>query len=516
MCGIVAQFFKDKAQINSNTTVKSLPFFERALDAISHRGKDATFINKYDQCIVGYRRLAITEIKGTPAWSGGWYVYLNGEIYNYKELGFEGSEVSVISQGLNKYGIDFVKRLNGMFFILVVKGDEVYVFRDRYGVKPVYYWETAEQIIVASEIKAILQHPDYKFGVNENAERQWLVFNNVFTDETLFKGIYKMDKGTAWHLNSGEKTKYWSWKFTPLKMDYNEAREEIRRLVIQAVQRQTPKEVKYGSSLSGGLDSNIILSSIPADIPTFTAGYAGQEDERQMAELASRDHYVRVFNRIRSLPETIYHLEDLRVGPSWQNYGLYELASKFVKVLFDGAGGDELFGGYPWRYEAESYYSVLNRTGMNDEYCINLFSKIFPEDTLAARYEFDANHFLEGVLLVVDKLSMAHTIEVRVPFLDNDLVDFAVQLPVEFKKRKSILRAAFFKNLPLEISAGAKKGFSTPDWYPGYGGIAKKWSEVALIEWFNIFASDKAKLYDPSSVKSNTPARYNLPKRNNG
>lgn len=458
------------------------------LDAMAHRGQDQVFVYSATTCEVGFRRLAITSRNAMqPGISGSWQVFLNGEIYNYKELGFSGSECDVLAMGFEKYGTDFVKRLNGMFFIVAINGDDVYVFRDRYGIKPVYYWQNRDEIVVASEIKAIVKHEDYKFAVNESARRQWMVFNNVFTDETLFDGIFKLEKGTCWHLNKNYKTKYWRWQFDPQPMNYKLSVEIIRELVFQAICRQKPQEVAYGTCLSGGIDSNIIAYTCK-DIHSFTAGFKGVEDERLLAQLSPGRHYDIVFDKVRDFEKTIYHLEDLRVGASWSNYGLCELASKYVKVLFDGAGADELFGGYSWRYAAPDYYSVLNRTGIDDEYCRELINVMFPVDTLENRFLFDAEYFLEGVLIVGDKMSMSHTIEMRVPFLDNDLVDFCLHLPNEYKKNKQILKDAFSDLLPYPILHAPKKGFSSPDWIPGLGNQAQKWATAAYTEWLNQFA----------------------------
>jgi asparagine synthase (glutamine-hydrolysing) len=215
---------------------------------------------------------------------------------------------------------------------------------------------------------------------------------------------------------------------------------------------------------------------------TFTAGFTEGNDERKLAELRGKKHYEVVYNQVRDMPETIFHLEDLRVGASWSNYGLYELASKYVKVLFDGAGADELFGGYSWRYDmTRDYYSIVDRTQQYNQR--EYFKTVYPVDTLENRFKFDADHFLPGVLTVVDKLSMAHTIEVRLPFLDNDLVDFALTLPNKFKRNKNILRDAFKDLLPKQIVYGKKQGFSSPDWFTGPGNQAHKWALAALTEW---------------------------------
>jgi asparagine synthase (glutamine-hydrolysing) len=458
---------------------------DEMLNKIRHRGKDQLEYRHYPTCDVGFVRLAITDLEERQPQGKDWVVFLNGEIYNYKELGFEGSETSIISQGLQKYGLDFVKKLNGMFVILAIHGNDVYVFRDRYGIKPIYYYKDGDKTVIASEIKAFLNYPGFKVEINESAERQWMVFNNVLTDETLFKGVHKLEKGTIWHVNSDTKTKFWQWKFTPKPTNYRLAKSHVRHLIEKAILRQIPHSVNYGTCLSGGVDSNII-TALCGDVPTFTAGFTEGQDERHLAELAGKKHYEVVFNQVRDLDKTIYHLEDLRVGASWSNYGLCELASKFVKVLFDGAGADELFGGYSWRYTHPDYYSVVNRTGIKDQYCRDLFDQMFT-DTLENRFAFDAEHFLEGVLLVGDKMSMAHTIEMRVPFLDNDLVDYALTLPNEYKENKKILKDACADLLPEPILNGIKKGFSSPDWFGGSDNKALNWAKTALNEWRNIY-----------------------------
>lgn len=487
MCGIAMSFYYTPAQMRTQPVATML-------DAIAHRGNDQAVIHHHANCVVGFRRLAITDLKENQPQGDAWKVYLNGEIYNYKELGFTGSETSVISQGLEKFGPEFVKQLNGMFFILAINGDDVFVFRDRYGIKPVYYSHLSTGVLIASEAKAIAAHPEYEFGVCEEAKRQWFTFNNVLTDDTLFEGIFKMDKGSFVHVNNKMRTtKYWNWNFQPDEsMDFDFATKKIRALVQQAVKRQTPTDVQFASCLSGGIDSNIIASQLDASVITYTAGFNGQDDEREMAKLSGRENREINFTEIYAMRETITSLEDLRLGASWSNYGLFEFISKDGnKVCFDGAGADELFGGYYWRYIATDYYAIVNRTGSDDHYSKRLFKNKFPVDTLEQRFAFDANYFLEGLLLVVDKLSMAHTIEVRLPFLDNDLVDFCLTLPFQFKQNKSILKAAFADVLHPDILNGPKKGFSSPDWFPGDGSKSMKWTAAAFNEWENIYQKPK-------------------------
>ena len=279
---------------------------------------------------------------------------------------------------------------------------------------------------------------------------------------------------------------------------------------------------------------------------TFTGGFdlssaSGLElgfDERKASEYLSNllktEHYEMVLHAgdmEHVMPELIWHLEDLRVGQCYPNYYIARLASKFGKVCLSGAGGDELFGGYPWRYYrgAESkdresyfqnYYSFWQRlvpdadkkrlfrsevqSSIKDQTSFGLFRDVFktfehsldsPESYVDGSLYFEFKTFLNGLLLVEDKMSMAHSLETRVPFLDNDLVDFASQLPARFKLKnlsevsmvdedefgkrakqeissgdgKMVLRKALTKVLPEEITNRVKQGFSAPDatWFRG-------------------------------------------------
>jgi asparagine synthase (glutamine-hydrolysing) len=229
------------------------------------------------------------------------------------------------------------------------------------------------------------------------------------------------------------------------------------------------------------------------------------------------------------LPRVVWHLEDLRLGMSYPNYYIARLASKFVKVCLSGAGGDELFGGYPWRYYRvfrsldkrhflENYYGFWQRLttadqrrqllgpSVGDEHeMFNVFAGVFacdsgvqfgtPEEQISASLYFECRTFLSGLLLVGDKLAMANGLEERFPFLDNALVDFAMRLPVglkladldhmlqidedavkkkllaqgAFSGGKSCLRQAMARFIPHEIMERRKQGFSAPEasWYRG-------------------------------------------------
>jgi asparagine synthase (glutamine-hydrolysing) len=392
--------------------------------------------------------------------------------------------------------------------------------------------------------------------VDLEALLEYFTFQNIFTDKTFLKGVKMLPAGhwaklALGHLtNSLEQHRYWDFNFRESNPPASEEEyvEELDRLFRQAVGRQLVSDVELGSFLSGGMDTGSITCIAAAQLPyikTFTCGFdlhsaSGLElafDEREKAELMSylfrTEHYDMVLkagDMERILPKLAWHLEEPRVGQSYPNFYAAQLASKFVKVVLSGTGGDEVFGGYPWRYYRaavnddfenyiDKYYLYWQRLVDNrDIHAIfqpiwrdvkhvwtrDIFRDVFqkrpekimtPEDFINLSLYFEAKTFLHGLLVVEDKLSMAHGLEMRVPFLDNDLVNFAMQLPVRLKLAnlakvvrideneadkgkkyfvktkdgKLILRKVMTKYIPQEISEGIKQGFSAPDasWFKG-------------------------------------------------
>jgi asparagine synthase (glutamine-hydrolysing) len=434
---------------------------------------------------------------------------------------------------------------------------ELFLARDRYGIKPLYYTFHGYTFLFASEQKAILTHPAVQREIDLEALLEYFTFQNIFTDKTLLKGIHIFPAG-SWarvplgtSVNHLETVRYWDFDFkgSDYPVSDDECVEELDRLFRQAVNRQLVSDVEVGSYLSGGMDTGSITAIAATQLPyikTFTCGFdlhsaAGLElgfDERDKAEFMSylfkTEHYDMVLkagDMERILPKLAWHIEEPRVGQSYPNFYTAQLASKFVKVVLSGTGGDELFGGYPWRYYSavvnedfeqyiDKYYAYWQRLIDNktirkvfgpvwDEvkhvWTRDIFRDVFPthknqlnsaEDYVNHSLYFEAKTFLHGLLVVEDKLSMAHGLETRVPFLDNDLVDFAMCIPVRLKLRnlgevirlnenepgskttkyflktkdgKLILRRVMKRYIPPEIADGEKQGFSAPDasWFRG-------------------------------------------------
>ena len=566
MCGILGIYNLDGSAVNTNLIAEMG-------NQITHRGPDGegTFVE--DNIGFVHKRLAILDPSNNgqqPMHSkdGKWIVVFNGCIYNFKELRQEliekghtfksETDTEVICEGLAAYGTSFFERFNGMFAIGAWNTEEekLYISRDRYGIKPVYYWFNGKTIVFASEIKAIIKHPDYEMGVDLDALNEYFTFQNIFSYNTLFKGVNMLPPANTIVIDklttSIKHNSWWDYDFskTDDALSFVDAKEQTKDLFEQAVKRQMVSDVPVGAYLSGGMDSGSIASVASKQVDrlaTFTCGFdmnevTGREanfDERRDAELMANHLKTEQFEQVMnagdirwSLPKLVYHLEDLRVGMSYPNYYISRLASKFVKVCLQGTGGDELFGGYPWRYYKvfdslsqkdffDQYFEFWQRL-VSQEEKVALFSKqvldqidldaprkvferVFtfndklkydtPQDHINNSLYFEIKTFLPGLFLVGDKLAMAHGLEERFPFMDNDLVDFAMQVPVEHKlgdlkkeidkidenlegnkkayrehdDGKNVLRKAMQDYIPEQIQNRKKQGFSAPDesWYRG-------------------------------------------------
>lgn len=530
---------------------------------------------------LGHRRLAIIDLspRGHQPMSNReetvWVAH-NGEIYNFRELRTElkacghsfvsRSDTEVLVQAYEEWGIDCVRRFNGMFAFALwdARKELLHLVRDRYGVKPLYYLHDGDTLVFASEIKSILQYLPKRPEVDLLALNEYFSFQNIFSSRTLFEGIRLLPPATVLTLNVAtgllSAKQYWEFDFSREDArPETELREELYHLIGRAVERQCVSDVPIGTYLSGGMDSGTVAAitrKILGRTFSFTAGFDLSEaaehemrfDERELAEKMAAslqtEHYECVLHAgdmEACLEKLVWHLEDLRMGQCYPNWYVARLAGKFVKVVMSGAGGDELFGGYPWRYAAavgdthqdyvQNYYRYWQRLVSNAEkqhlfrpeiaerlrgldedgavpfrdHTFRCFRRVFgreirpqslSEQVVQSLY-FECKTFLPGLLLVEDKLSMAHSLETRVPFLDNELVDFACRIPIRYKVAgvdhleridenlprkkgmyqekinagKVILRGAMEKILPPEVTKARKQGFSAPDesWFRGRG-----------------------------------------------
>ena len=546
---------------------------KRMTDAIAHRGPDGEGCFIDGAIGLGHRRLAIIDLspagRQPMATADGRYVITyNGELYNFRELRVElealghafvsRSDTEVLVTAWAQWGPEALERFNGLLaFAVWDKRARTLTFaRDRYGTKPLYYALAGQTLVFGSEVKAILAHPAFHAKLDKEALLEYFTFQNFFTDRTLFKGVQLLPAGCWLQIEDGAShlsrpTRYWDYHFQDPERPADDAEylEELDRLFQRAVNRQLVSDVDVGAFLSGGMDSGSITAVAARQLPymkTFTTGFdlssaSGVElsyDEREKAErmsyLFKTEHYEMVLksgDMERVMPRLARHIEEPRVGQSYPNFYTSQLAGKFVRVALSGAGGDELFGGYPWRYYRavvnddfehyiDKYYTFWHRLIPNTVihrvfapiqneigkvWTRDIFRDVFaqhanslrtPEEYVNHSLYFEAKTFLHGLLVVEDKLSMAHGLEVRVPFLDNELVDFAMRVPVRLKlgnladvirinenepghktrkyfektrDGKLILRNAMSRYVPEDVTKREKQGFSAPDasWFKG-------------------------------------------------
>jgi asparagine synthase (glutamine-hydrolysing) len=512
---------------------------ERMSRSIAHRGPDDAGHWVGEGGIgLANRRLAILDLSSAghqpmASADGALQLVYNGELYNFRELAAElearghrfvsRSDTEVVLAAYAEWGRGSVERFNGMFAFAIwdARSRELLIARDRFGIKPLYYALHDGRLLFGSEVKTLLE-AGLPARVSPQALVEYFTFQNVFSDVTLFDGVRMLPAGHLLVASTDALvvTRYWD-----LELDPDDAPSEddwierVRAIFERSVERQLVSDVPVGSYLSGGMDSASIVAVASQRIPrlmTFTGGFDlssvnGLElvfDERQDAERVASEfrteHYEMVMHSGDMwwvLPELVWHLEDLRVGMCYQNHYIARLASKFVKVALAGTGGDELFAGYPWRYEQiggagdlesglfDYWQRLVPRAGHADFFTPQalagangheprdvLRSVLEPAsglDPVAQTLYFEAKTFLHGLLVVEDRVSMAHSLEVRVPFLDNELVDVARRIPSRLKHAngggKRILRRAMAGLLPAEIVDKRKQGFSPPDesWYRG-------------------------------------------------
>jgi asparagine synthase (glutamine-hydrolysing) len=583
MCGIVGAL----SFTNSAFRV-SEPYLTRMRDVMAHRGPDGAgiFVSPDRRLGLGFRRLAIIDLSERAMQpmsneDGTLWVVFNGEIYNHAEIRAElerrgghrwktdHSDTEVILHAFEEWGIDSLQKFRGMFAIALwdAKKHQLWLVRDRLGVKPLYYSLHHGRITFASEIKALLEDQEQQRGVNEEALYYYLSFNATPAPHTLFSGIQKLAPGTWLRVNEDghvHESRYWDvWDHTqPLT---NVSEEEIAERILSelrtSVKLRKISDVPVGVFLSGGIDSstNAALFSEGEGQPvkTFSIGYDREYDSyqnelhyaRRMADEVGADHHelrLRESDLLDSLPLIIRHQDEPLADPVCMPvYFVSKLArDSGVTVCQVGEGSDELFWGYKyWRdslrvqrlrnslpipdalrnvglaglnfadrvggFRNQFSCEVLRRALSNrpvfwggaevfsDSQKQRLLSPRFRKrfaglsswealQPIRQRFEekawepsplnwmtyLDLNLRLPELLLMrVDKMSMAVSLEARVPFLDYKFVELAMSIPQRVKTKggvlKYILKKAVRGVIPDELIDRKKQGFGVPvyEWY---------------------------------------------------
>ena len=527
---------------------------------LKHRGPDDTGLYLDANIGLANARLSIIDIRGghQPQHNdnGTVHVTYNGEIYNFQsfreeleKLGHKfttKSDTEVIIHGYEQYGDEFVQRLNGMFAIGLWDSREAKLLltRDRMGIKPLYYTIQGQQLLFASELKALLQS-NIKRAVDQQALYEILNLGYIPGNRSLIQKIYKLPPSAILIFKNSQAkiSKYWDIPTQQLNADKDRLISALKTALQRSVEDQLVADVPVGCFLSGGLDTATITAfaskALTQPLKTFCMGFGEDSDElrdaRIIAEHFGTDHHELTVDSSQAMkfyPKMIWHME----APKYNLYLWFvcELVRKYVTVCLSGNGGDEIFGGYVARYQkalrisslshnvfspilraaarlvptldnlrSENKLRALRLLGDNvREYLIlagvlpdainrNLFLGDNSSDqTLIEQYApFFSNEssfldnllraelrtkLVDDLLSVDDSMSMAHSLELRVPMLDNRIVDLMVTAPWQDKflpgvYGKLALRKVMKDILPVESLSKPKWGFSVnvSSWYKG-------------------------------------------------
>jgi len=553
----------------------------RMTDIIAHRGPDDSgtkvFANQGFPLSMGHRRLSIIDL--SPAGhqpmaneDGTVWVIFNGEIYNFPEIRDQllasghkfrsKTDTEILVHGYEQWGLQMLRKLNGIFAFALWDSQRqiLHLARDRYGVKPLYYYRKGQRVLFSSEIKSILCDPSVPRRVDPQALLSYVKFRYCPEPLTLFQEVQKVPPGHVITFGadqiSVEQFHHLTFTEPAAPRPEKELANELRELLIQTVRRQMISDVPVGLFLSGGVDSGGLLAIArelnPEPLKTFTIGFRredqrfeGQPDDvryaRELAQRLKTDHREIILEPkiVELLPKVIWHMDDPIADPAAiTSYLICQAArEQNTKVLLSGQGGDEVFCGYPWHLaiQLSRHYDrlpkavrgiveqVLSRLpaakggpltatfrrlrkfnasaalGFEEKLIgflsyaytdnmLGLFGKNYaaqimdgvPEKTHRKLLkESEGQHFINRMLHLdmgtflpslnlayTDKTSMAFGVEVRVPYIDNELVDFMSQVPAEMKMkgtmRKYLMKLALRGLLPDNILHRKKAGFGAP------------------------------------------------------
>jgi asparagine synthase (glutamine-hydrolysing) len=547
------------------------------MNSIRHRGPDDHGIFEHGSCVLGHQRLSIIDVQNgkQPFQSEDkrYTLVFNGEIYNYLELRqmliskghhfHTFSDTEVLLEIYIEYGKKCLDFLNGMFAFAVYdsKDSSLFLARDHFGIKPLYYYSDDSCFVFGSEIKALIAHPRIKAQADSSSISEYLILQMVLGRETLFKNIHKLEPASYLTVTNSKivEKSYWDIEYRVNdEKSMDRFSDELLVLLENSLSIQMRSDVPVGAYLSGGLDSSIVATlaakNYPNALKTFTGGFKESEqyDETYYASIVSKtigSEHFEIFptyhDFLDNFESLVYFMDEPVAGPGlFPQYMVSKLASKHVKVVLGGQGGDEIFGGYA-RYavayleqclkgtilenqEEENhvvtlqsilpnmamlkqylpmirsqfssglfdsmdrrYFQLVNRSlqlkeilsadlfnQINTESVFEKFSSIFNKAETKSYFNkmtyYDMKTLLPALLHVEDRMSMAVSIESRVPLLDKRIVEMAGQMPPTMKfaggKTKQMLLQSVRNILPKEIiQRKDKMGFPTPlnEWLAG-------------------------------------------------
>ncbi len=525
---------------------------QQMADKITHRGPDSQGVYTDAVLTMAFRRLSIIDLEGGSQpienEDGSKVLMFNGEIYNYRDLRGQlvsaghvfktNTDSEVLLHGYEEWGAALLPKLRGMFAFAVwdKEQQELFLARDFFGIKPMHYTVLPDgRLIFASEIKCILEHPDFVKEFNEAALDNYLSYQYSLPRETFFKNVYCVQPGHYLRYGNGkaEETRYWEAIFTPDEsMTMEQAVDNIDAAFTDSVEAHRISDVEVGCFLSGGVDSCFVASYFGGQ-KAFTVGFDNGQHYNEIAfaaDLAKEvgiEHYSHIISEEEywaALPQVQYMLDQPLADPACVAlYFVSKLAAEKVKVVLSGEGADELFGGYriyheptslvgyqklprwlrrglaavvravPLDFKGKSFIirgsKTLEERFIGNAYMFNkeekarLLKAIPATDPTEHTHEWyarceglddvtrmqylDINRWMVGdILLKADRMSMAHSLELRVPFLDKKVFEVASKIPARLRigggTTKHALRLAASRHMPQKDTARPKLGFPVP------------------------------------------------------
>lgn len=554
MCGITGWIDWKQNLLYSSETLEAMT------ETLAPRGPDASGTWLANHCALGHRRLAVMDpnngAQPMVRFRGNdqFVIVYNGEIYNAQELteellrhGWKFSttcDTEVLLTAYMHYGKSCLEHLNGIFAFAIwdVEKEELFLARDRLGVKPFFFKEQGSQFIFGSELKAILTHPDVHSDVGREGLAEIFIVGPARTPgHGVYEGVSELKAGQCMTVNkSGSKiSTYWQLESREHEHTLEQTVERVQQLLLDTMNRQMISDVPICTLLSGGLDSSALTAmavqfyrdKAASTLHTYSIDYVDNDKhfkahafqpnsdrpyiERMTNHLSTVHHYLQF-----DTPDLIAALHDATIARDLP--GMADIDSslllfcreikKNATVAISGEAADEIFGGYPWFHKEETLYANQFPWSLATQFRSNLLSDelldyIKPASYAAQRFEEARNEvphlqgeseqlkavrqmsymnitrFMPTLLDRKDRMSMAAGLEVRVPFCDHRLVDYVFNIPWEFKtsgdREKGILRKALKGILPDDIITRKKSPYPKTH-NPAYLAAVKGLMETIL------------------------------------
>lgn len=574
MCGFTG--FTNTSGLDADKIIREMA------DRIKHRGPDQDDYYVDADCALGFRRLSIIDLEGgsQPIFNEDKTKVLvfNGEIYNFMELRdalckaghifTTRADSEVLIHGFEEWGEQVLQRLRGMYAFVIWDKKEKKIFgaRDIFGIKPFYYYNGNNQFLFGSEIKSFLPHPGFKKALYEERLAEYMCYEYIPTEETLFRDVYKLLGGHCFTWQNGrmEIKKYYDIQY---KIDESKSLSEWENLIEQefsaSVEAHRISDVEVGCFLSSGIDSSYTVkevAKVSKDVKTFSVGY----EEEKYSELSYAQEFsaeiglINISNKVSAddffnyAGLIQYYMDEPLPNPSEVPlFFLAQNAAKHVKVVLSGEGADELFGGYPMYLAGMHFqnysrlpqflrstiaaaakrmpdfkgkhFSVCGAMTPNDrfarsnyvfhhserakflkncknavrpeEYTKPYFAKVAKLDEPTQYQYVDIHTWMAfDILQKADRMSMANSLELRVPFLDKKMLELAMRIPTRYRVKgdvtKVALRNTAVRQLPEKTAFKKKLGFPVPlaDWLRQdkyYHMVREKFEGEIAARYFN-------------------------------